>query len=151
MMAPYIVSLTLSLISIAAASYSLFVVLSEKRSRRRDNDELAAEIAEMRQVLAMLQDEVRPPSRILRRGLRLDRGRTQASLGPILIEVPDLSIPSPGSIDVPPEFAERFGGIWDLADSGASAEAIARATGQPIGRIELILALRREPPDESRD
>jgi hypothetical protein len=40
--------------------------------------------------------------------------------------------------------SHRHAAIWDLADSGASAEVIARATGQPIGQIELILGLRRQ-------
>lgn len=47
--------------------------------------------------------------------------------------------------------ATRYSAIWELADSGASADAIARATGQPIGQIELILGLRRQmgPSPES--
>jgi hypothetical protein len=40
--------------------------------------------------------------------------------------------------------SQRYAAIWDLADSGASPDAIARATGQPIGQIELILGLRRQ-------
>ena len=44
---------------------------------------------------------------------------------------------------------QRYAAIWDLADSGASPDVIARATGLPIGQIELILGLRR-PPDGSR-
>jgi hypothetical protein len=39
---------------------------------------------------------------------------------------------------------QRYAAIWDLADSGASPDVIARATGQPIGQIELILGLRRQ-------
>jgi hypothetical protein len=38
---------------------------------------------------------------------------------------------------------ERYSAIWALADSGAVPETIARATGQPIGQIELILSLKR--------
>jgi hypothetical protein len=40
--------------------------------------------------------------------------------------------------------SQRYAAIWELADSGASPDAIARATGQPIGQIELILGLRRQ-------
>jgi hypothetical protein len=40
--------------------------------------------------------------------------------------------------------SQRYAAIWDLADSGASPDVIARATGQPIGQIELILGLRRQ-------
>jgi hypothetical protein len=40
--------------------------------------------------------------------------------------------------------SRRHGPIWDLAAAGEPAGEIARATGQPIGQIELILALRRQ-------
>ena len=39
---------------------------------------------------------------------------------------------------------QRYAAIWSLAASGSSAEVIARATGQPVGQIELILGLRRQ-------
>jgi hypothetical protein len=39
---------------------------------------------------------------------------------------------------------ERYAAIWALADKGATLEQMARATGQPIGQIELILGLRRQ-------
>jgi hypothetical protein len=62
---------------------------------------------------------------------------------PSLIAVPDLaSVPDdrdPGSSPL----SQRYAAIWTLADQGASPEVIARATGQPIGQIELILGLRR--------
>ena len=148
-MAPYIVSLSLSFFAAGASLFAVFTVLGERRARRHAIATFSAEIAELHRLLAELQANARPASRTLRRGLRLDRGTSQALLGPILIEVPDLAPPSPEAIEVPAEFAERFGGIWELADSGASADAIARATGQPIGQIELILALRRERPDDA--
>ena len=150
-MAPYIVSLSLSCTAVAASFFAVWTVLSERRERQRAFAKFSAEIAELNTLIATIQEGTRPTSRALRRGLRLDQGSERAALGPILIEVPDLAPPSPDTIEVPPEFAERFGGIWDLAEAGGSAEAIARATGQPVGRIELILALRREPPDDSRD
>jgi hypothetical protein len=40
--------------------------------------------------------------------------------------------------------SQRYAAIWDLAQNGASPDVIARATGQPIGQIELILGLRRQ-------
>jgi hypothetical protein len=40
--------------------------------------------------------------------------------------------------------SQRYAAIWDLADAGSSPDVIARATGQPIGQIELILGLRRQ-------
>jgi hypothetical protein len=40
--------------------------------------------------------------------------------------------------------SERFDAIWSLADNGSSPEVIARATGQPVGQIDLILGIRRK-------
>jgi hypothetical protein len=66
--------------------------------------------------------------------------------GPTLITVPSMA--APGSEIIVREAAEtlshRYGPIWDLADAGETASAIARTTGHPIGQIELILALRRQ-------
>jgi hypothetical protein len=42
----------------------------------------------------------------------------------------------------------RFAAVWEMADSGATPEAIARETGHPIGQVELILGLRRRIPAE---
>jgi hypothetical protein len=67
-----------------------------------------------------------------------------AATGPTLIAVPDLAGPPAEAEAASAELARRFGAIWDLADAGASAEAIARGTGQPIGQVELILGLRRQ-------
>jgi hypothetical protein len=38
----------------------------------------------------------------------------------------------------------RHATIWGLAESGLTPDAIATATGQAIGEIELILALKRQ-------
>ena len=74
---------------------------------------------------------------------RVDRGETNAARGPTLIAVPHLAAPaSEGTAAA--DLDRRFGAIWALADSGASAEEIARGTGQPIGQVELILGLRRQ-------
>lgn len=81
---------------------------------------------------------------------RRDRPGLSVPKGPTLIAVPDLAPPSPGAVAMPADLARRFGAIWDRADSGASAEAIARDTGQPIGQVELILGLRRTRPAEHR-
>jgi hypothetical protein len=76
---------------------------------------------------------------------RADVAVPSAVAGPTLIAVPSLSAPAPGAARaVAAELGRRFGAIWELADSGASAEAIAKRTGQPIGQVELILALRRQ-------
>ncbi len=88
----------------------------------------------------------RPAARRNASTVRIDRAEPSAVAGPTLIAVPDLSMaqshvgaPSAGS-----ELSRRFGAIWDLADTGATADAIARTTGQPIGQVELILGLRRQ-------
>ncbi len=61
-----------------------------------------------------------------------------------LIAVPNLTA-SPHERDASVNgLAQRYAAIWILADQGASPEVIARATGQPIGQIELILGLRRQ-------
>jgi hypothetical protein len=74
---------------------------------------------------------------------RVDRGESNAARGPTLIAVPHLPAPaSEGSAAA--DLDRRFGAIWALADSGASADEIARGTGQPIGQVELILGLRRQ-------
>ena len=61
-----------------------------------------------------------------------------------LISVPSLAL----SIDtqIPPEsdFNRRFPWVWELAEAGISSEAIARATGHPVGQVELILGLKRQ-------
>ena len=74
---------------------------------------------------------------------RPDRAAEARGAGPTLIEVPDLGI-TEGEADPGAELGRRYGGIWELADAGATAEAIARATGQPVGQVELILNLRRQ-------
>jgi hypothetical protein len=62
---------------------------------------------------------------------------------PPMIAVPDLgSRPDERDSSSSP-LSQRYAAIWTLADQGASPEVIARATGQPIGQIELILGLRR--------
>ena len=72
--------------------------------------------------------------------------------GPTLIAIPSLAAPpSETTAAAAVELGRRFGAIWDLADSGASTEAIARRSGQPIGQVELILALRRQLAVKSGD
>ena len=68
-----------------------------------------------------------------------NRKRTSTSM----ISVPNLA----AAPERPRRFVEpaqpTYAAIWTLADQGASPEVIAKATGQPIGQIELILGLRR--------
>lgn len=77
---------------------------------------------------------------------RADRPGGGPLAGPTLIAVPNLAAapgpPSP-SATAAAELDRRFGAIWAMADAGATAEAIARDVGQPVGQVELILGLRR--------
>ncbi len=75
---------------------------------------------------------------------RADLAEPTAVTGPTLITVPDLASPPSEASQAAAELGERFGAIWALADSGASPDSIARATGHPIGQVELILGLRRQ-------
>ena len=74
---------------------------------------------------------------------RVDRPEPSAVVGPTLIAVPNLAATS-ADAPVPSELGRRFATVWAMADSGATADKIAVATGQPVGRIELILGLRRQ-------
>ncbi len=60
-----------------------------------------------------------------------------------LISVPNLAAGPEGRDVSANSLNQRYAAIWALADQGASPDVIARATGQPIGQIELILSLRR--------
>ncbi|WP_406696034.1 hypothetical protein V5E97_34065 [Singulisphaera sp. Ch08] len=79
------------------------------------------------------------------RSRRIDAAEPTAVSGPTLIAVPSLVTASlPSSAAVTHDLGRRFSPIWDLADTGATPDEIARSTGQPIGQVELILALRRQ-------
>ncbi len=70
-------------------------------------------------------------------------GGTRPSGETTLITVPELaSVPrdAEGSFN---DLKDRHAMIWELAEKGTAPEVIARATGQPIGQVELILGLRR--------
>jgi hypothetical protein len=104
---------------------------------------------EARGVERSSQGEAAPGSLIATQAtnlVRIDRAEPAVSSGPTLIAVPDLASPPSEATTavVAAELARRFGAIWALADSGASAEAIACGTGQPIGQVELVLGLRRQ-------
>jgi hypothetical protein len=76
---------------------------------------------------------------------RRDSAATRVDGGePPLIAVPNLAAAANDREVVVNGLTQRYAAIWSLAASGSSAEVIARATGQPIGQIELILGLRRQ-------
>lgn len=120
--------------------------LEELRQRHEAVEESVERIATPRPVDATPQGPVVPPSRRFDAGSRrIDPAASNAVPGPTLITVPSLATAAaPSSAAVSNDLGQRFGPIWDLADTGASPDAIARSTGQPIGQVELILALRRQ-------
>jgi hypothetical protein len=61
-----------------------------------------------------------------------------------LIAIPNLASTASDREATLSSLTQRYAAIWALADTGASPDVIARATGQPIGQIELILGLRRQ-------
>jgi hypothetical protein len=77
---------------------------------------------------------------------RFDPPQPSAVAGPTLIAVPDLAAPRAAApaAEASAELARRFGAVWQMAERGLAADAIARATGQPIGEVELVLGLRRQ-------
>jgi hypothetical protein len=75
---------------------------------------------------------------------RLGADRAAAASAPTLIAVPSLAGPPSEREASINGLSHRYAAIWSLANSGASADVIARATGQPVGQIELILGLRRQ-------
>ncbi|MGO9468388.1 MAG: hypothetical protein ACLQIB_13420 [Isosphaeraceae bacterium] len=75
---------------------------------------------------------------------RGEKARVESMPAPTLIAVPSLAPPPSEREASINGISQRYAAIWSLADSGASTEVIARATGQPIGQIELILGLRRQ-------
>jgi hypothetical protein len=87
-----------------------------------------------------------PVVRLSAATVRIDAAEASAVSGPTLIAVPNLTAaaPTPAAPSVTLELGRRYGPIWDLADAGETPDAIARATGQPVGQVELILALRRQ-------
>lgn len=91
------------------------------------------------------QEPVREKPRPAR---RVDRAEVPPS--PTLIAVPNLAVSEGEAPELAAaELARRYAALWDLAEAGASTESIARATGQPIGQVELILGLMRQTPEAS--
>jgi hypothetical protein len=128
---------------------------------QRQVEGLAERLREVEGVVARL--ELRAPERTtalavehrgVAKGATAKRSRVDPAAppmsGPTLIAIPNLPPPASGGTAAV-ELGRRFGAIWDLADSGASIDAIAKRSGQPIGQVELILALRRQLALKSGD
>jgi hypothetical protein len=93
----------------------------------------------------LVGDADRPAPRSNARGNTRADGR-EATPGPppTLIAVPSLAAAGMEDLSEATNALERrFAAVWELADGGASPEAIAGATHYPVGQVELILGLRR--------
>lgn len=125
---------------------ALTKAVDELRTRQDAFEILLEKVVPARPTEPVRQAHPGPPLRRTgSRTRRVDAAETTAVAGPTLITVPSLaatSSPSPASVTH--ELGRRFRPIWELADTGATPDAIARSTGQPIGQVELILALRRQ-------
>lgn len=135
---------------VAAAVIAIGFSLWRERSLRNALRDLSAKVERQGEALAALaatgsQSEASPSH-----DRRRDRPSKSVPKGPTLITVPDLVRPSPGFVEMPAELVDRFGAIWNLADSGSSPDAIARETSLPVGQVELILGLRRTRSAEPR-
>jgi hypothetical protein len=71
------------------------------------------------------------------------RARIDGDEAPLIV-IPNLAAAGNDRDAVVSGVTQRYSAIWSLAASGSSPEVIARATGQPVGQIELILGLRRQ-------
>ena len=116
----------------------------------RSIDSLAERQRALEAILEQLNPEAPPPpkpghSPVISFTRRVDRAEPIAPAVRPLIAVPNLAaLPSEDAAEATAELGRRFGAIWLMADQGAPAEEIARACGQPIGQVELILGLRRQ-------
>lgn len=158
------------------ASISLAIVYLI--SRRRLNDPVAEEAkldeSALRRINELIgkMSEPTTPSGGQMDGRRQDPGHRAAFLAelggnstqsypepravPTLISVPTLDSQSDeDAIQAGDSLGRRHAAIWQMADEGLSAEEIASAAGQPVGEIDLILALRRRvrtsPSESPRD
>jgi hypothetical protein len=147
MLAPTDLAATVALAALAAAAALAGWLGARRRpSRQAALESLVRGLAERVRALEARLDAAPAPTRA--RGPegpppRADRPEPPRPPGPTLIAVPDLAAPPADHSEAAAELARRFGPVWDLADAGTPAEAIARASGHPIGQVELILGLRR--------
>ena len=137
-----------------AGSPLAWVLLHHRTSRWEQLAELRwRKLADQMRALENRQNEhesIKPVNSGMRSFNRADspggRGlmRTDSTHEPALIAIPNLEgAPHDRGVTVG-GLRERYAAIWALADTGGTPEVIARATGQPIGQIELILGLRRQ-------
>ena len=140
----------LAIVGLVLSILALFLLVIVRRTTGGRLETLSSRLADLERpgtVPGSFTPVARAPGPRVRRvdspGLELHRPVLE---GLTLIAVPNLAAEfGPNHFDDldPSDLVGRFGPIWDLAEAGASAETIARATGQPVGQVELILGLRR--------
>jgi len=138
-----------------AGSPLAWVALHQRRARSERHleqwlRELAREVRGLENRLAQFEslktDDAngRGCARADSSGWRIPAAPRMVPVEPTLIAVPNLEAAQSDRDGTASGLKERYRALWALADSGAAPEVIARATGQPIGQIELILGLRRQ-------
>jgi hypothetical protein len=138
--------LALAALALSAARIGRLRAAREATDRRLDA--LAGRVAalEARATAVRTASPAPPTVRAPVTARRADGPEHHTPAAPTLIAVPNLAPTAPGPTLDPASsgLGRRFAAVWDLADAGATAEAIARATGQPVGQVELILGLKRQ-------
>lgn len=137
--------LTLAALALSAAGRRRLRAHQAEATRRLDA--LAERVAALEARDAPVAAPAPDRGRATAPTLRVDRVTPPPAASPTLIAVPDLSAhpagPSGPGQAAATELGRRYAAIWEMADAGDRPEAIARATGQPVGQVELILGLKR--------
>ena len=154
-----------TLAAVLALVFSVLALLSARRLRAARADAATARrIDDLSERLARLEARLAPTpttpaedlgpvtGAALRPASPPRRDRPQPAVGPTLIAIPSLAaVPEPNaSAEAAETLGRRFATVWTMADAGATAPAIARATGHPVGQVELILGLKRQAPPAER-
>jgi len=128
------------------------ISLAQQRSVERQMNNLIVEMADMaRQITAQLDTRAARLEELIRQAdQRIGQLNRGDSLSPGAPAPPSDSrnLASADSRSEPPE-PSKHADIYALADQGKSPADIARALDRPRGEVELILALRPRPADQS--
>jgi hypothetical protein len=141
------------LLGIAGSPLAWALLLQQRSRSEQLMEQKWRELADQVQALEnrqMQHESIKPVFPEMRSLARADSPERRGSVRadgmhePALIAVPNLEGEAPDRDINVSALKERYAAIWALADSGSKPDIIARATGQPIGQIELILGLRRQ-------
>lgn len=154
-MTPLVQSAAVTALSLALTLCVLALLAATRLRSRANSDEMTRRLDALTDRLTLLETrEPEPPAEIRSTPApspalpnatrRVDRPVPKVSDGPTLIAVPNLASNGDPSDETSDELTRRFGAILEMAEAGASAESIARATGQPVGQVELILGIKRQ-------